>query len=89
VKTIPGQREKPFAFPPEYLFTFSRNPECVDHWEHNASRWKPAFSFHLRKTMEAVNSDADFPPRRAAATPIAAPRTKNAVRSPALVLISP
>ena len=26
MKTIPGQREKPFAFPPEIAFTLPRNP---------------------------------------------------------------
>jgi hypothetical protein len=43
VKTIPGQRENPFAFPSESLFTFS--PESCSPSPRNAFHVHPGIAF--------------------------------------------
>src|SRR3954466_567503 len=49
-----------------FFFTAGLLPctlECLCHWERNASRWRPAFSSHLKNApaygqMEAVRESA-------------------------------
>jgi len=52
VKTIPGQREKPFAFPPESPFTFS--PESCSPLPRNAFHVHPGIAFTLPRNPHYI-----------------------------------
>jgi hypothetical protein len=70
VKTIPGQRENPFAFPSESLFTFS--PESCSPSPRNAFHVHPGIAFtflrnpHQRPGSPAVAIPLEQTPQKAA-----------------------